>query len=254
MFKVEFDAMASVTKLKVNLLDKNPMGYFLASFLAGIYIGLGILFIYCLGASIIKEPYVRILMSAAFSIALSLVIFAGGELFTGNAMVVSAGLLNRTSTLPKILKMMLVCYLGNWLGSIFISVVFWATGLLNGDIISLIGTASLSKTSLTVEQLFFRGVLCNLLVCLAIWCSFKNKSESAKLIMIFWCVFAFNMMKLEHSIANMALLTLALLTPIESSITIYGYFYNILWVSLGNLTGAVLLLTLPYYLISADKQ
>ena len=92
------------------------------------------------------------------------------------------------------------------------------------------------------------------LVCLAVWCGFKCKSESGKLIMIFWCLFAFITTGFEHSIANMTLLTISLLAPMEAAVTIGGYAYNLIVVTLGNMVGGILFVAIPYYLISKKKE
>lgn len=92
------------------------------------------------------------------------------------------------------------------------------------------------------------------MVCLAVWVSYRLKSESGKLILIFWCLFVFVTAGFEHSIANMSLLTIALLKPFGAAVSLAGYFYNILVVILGNMTGGILLVVLPYYFISAEKE
>ena len=102
--------------------------------------------------------------------------------------------------------------------------------------------------------LFFRGALCNMLVCLAVWCGFRCKSESAKLIMIFWCLFAFITTGFEHSIANMTLFTSAILLDGTGTITLTGYMYNLFFVTLGNMAGAILGLAIPYGMIGKKKE
>jgi len=102
--------------------------------------------------------------------------------------------------------------------------------------------------------LHMRGVLCNILVCLAVWCGTKLKSESAKLIMIFWCLFAFITSGFEHSIANMTLLTVSLLAPFEKAVSLSGYFYNLSIVTLGNMVGGIVFVAVPYYLASKKKE
>lgn len=89
----------------------------------------------------------------------------------------------------------------------------------------------------TVEKYLesVRGILCNILVCLAVWCFFKLKSESGKLIMIFWCLFAFITTGYEHSVANMTLLSAALLIPHPMQISMAGFWYNMTAVTLGNI-------------------
>ena len=253
MFKEEFSVIVETAKKKSKFLETNFTGYLMASMLAGLYVGLSILFIYTSGGMLGHAPYVKIFMGATFGIALSLVLMAGSELFTGNNMIMAAGVLKKTVSLGQTIKLWVVCYLGNWLGAIIVSLMFIGAGLTKGPVGEFIAATSATKMSIEPMQLFFRGMLCNILVCLAVWCNYKMKSESGKLIMIFWCLFAFITSGYEHSIANMTLLTVGLLKPMGAAVTLGGYFYNILMVTLGNVVGAILFLTIPYYSISKEK-
>lgn len=89
MYKEEFAAMANAATVKLSLLKKNPLGYFLLSMLAGAYIGFGILLIFTIGGLLNGNPATKLVMGLSFGVALSLVVIAGGELFTGNTMVMS---------------------------------------------------------------------------------------------------------------------------------------------------------------------
>lgn len=254
MFTEDFLALGTASKAKVSLLEKNILGYFLASMLAGGYVGFGILLIFTAGGALGGASWAKILMGATFGIALSLVVAAGAELFTGNNLVMTAGLAQKNVNIIQTVKLSLVCFVGNWLGGIVLGAVFWGAGLATGDTAELIAQTSASKMAVPFLPLFLRGVLCNTLVCLAIWCSFRLKSESAKLIMVWWCLFCFITCGFEHSIANMTLLTVGVLAPGEALVSLGGYFYNILVVTLGNVVGAVLFIALPYWQISMKKE
>ena len=104
--------------------------------------------------------------------------------------------------------------------------------------------------SVSFVPLLLRAILCNILVCLAVWCAGKCRSESAKLIMIFWCLFAFITSGFEHSIANMTLLTIGLLEPAGQAVSIGGYFYNLAVVTVGNMIGGIVFVALPYFAAS----
>jgi nitrite transporter NirC len=92
------------------------------------------------------------------------------------------------------------------------------------------------------------------MVCLAVWCGSKMKSESGKLIMILWCIYVFMVCGFEHSIANMTVMAVGLMDPngIEG-ITIAGYLHNLLWVTIGNVIGGALFVAWPYYMIQKKK-
>jgi len=254
MYLDEFSAIANAARLKSDSLKQNPVGYFLASMLAGIYVGFGILLIFNIGGVLNGAPYTKIVMGASFGIALSLVIMAGAELFTGNNLVMVSGVLSKTVNWGEVFKLWLVCYIGNWAGSLLLAAMFYGAGFASGPVGEFVASVSATKMSIPLFPLFLRGLLCNVLVCLAVWCGFKCKSESGKLIMIFWCLFAFITSGFEHSIANMTLLSISLFAPFESAISISGYLYNIVVVTLGNMAGGILFVALPYYMISKKKE
>ncbi len=250
MFKEEYQTLINASKKKLEVLKNNPVGYFTLSMLAGAYVGLGILLIFTIGGLLTGLPYAKIAMGTSFGIALSLVIMAGSELFTGNNLVMSAGNFSDEVKWSDTLKLWTVCYIGNWVGSIIVALLFLASGLNSGAVAEFFGSTSMAKASAPFMQLVFRGILCNILVCLAVWCSFKMKSESGKLIMIFWCLFAFITAGFEHSIANMTILTVGLLGESANQIAMSGYLHNIFAVTIGNVIGGVLFVSLPYYLAS----
>ena len=108
--------------------------------------------------------------------------------------------------------------------------------------------------NLPIIALITRAVLCNILVCLTVWCPFRLKSETAKLIMIFWCLFIFLTAGFELNVANITLLSSALLGLFKEGLSLGGYFYNILLSTLGNLLGGIWRVALPYYLLSREKE
>ncbi|EHO17415.1 hypothetical protein HMPREF9623_01014 [Stomatobaculum longum] len=129
MYQDEFLAMTNAAAAKVGLLKKNPLGYFLMSMLAGAYIGFGILLIFTESGLLAGNPAAKIVMGASFCVALSLVIIAGAELFTGNTMVMTAGVLEGKISAAELLKLWCVCWLGNVAGSVLLALLFYASGL-----------------------------------------------------------------------------------------------------------------------------
>lgn len=219
MYNDEYAATAAGAAAKVGLLKKNPLGYFLLSALAGAYIGFGILLSFTVSGTLGAIPMTKIAMGLSFGIALSLVI----------------------------------CYLGNWFGAIVLSLLFYGAAGTAGGVGQALANAAAMKMSLPPLVLFLRGILCNVLVCLAVWCGFRCKSDSGKLIMVFWCLYAFFTCGFEHSVANMTVLTLGLLNPAGTAVSVGGYLYNLAFVTLGNIVGAVLFLSIPYG-IAAKKD
>ncbi|MBS5937259.1 formate/nitrite transporter family protein [Clostridium sartagoforme] len=256
MFNEELNKVSLAAKSKFQLLKENKIGYFISSMLAGIYVGLGIMLIFTIGGLLTSgnSPATKIVMGLSFGVALSLVVFAGSELFTGNNFVMAVGSLNKSVTWGEAGKVWIVSFIGNLVGSILAATLFYMAGLATGPVGEFIAKTSEAKMSVPATELFFRGILCNMLVCLAIWCTFKCKEESSKLIMIFWCLFVFITAGFEHSVANMTLLTIGLLSPLGHAVSISGYAYNILIVSLGNMVGGILFIAVPYFIISRKKK
>lgn len=256
MFCEEFNSVIMAAKAKVNLLKTNKVGYFISSMLAGLYVGMGIMLIFTIGGLLNSSgsPATKIVMGASFGIALSLVIMAGSELFTGNNFIMTVASLSKEVKWTDTFKIWIVCFIGNLLGSIIAGYMFYATGLSAGPVGEFIAKTSAAKMSIPFLPLLMRGIFCNILVCLATWCGFKLKSESGKLIMIFWCLFAFITSGFEHSVANMTLLTIGLLNPGAASVSIMGYVYNIGVVTIGNMIGGAIFLAVPYYIISKKSK
>ena len=255
MFKEEFMAAANGAAGKAKLLKNNPAGYFLLSVLAGMFIGFGILLVFTISGALNGAPATKLVMGCCFSVALSLVVIAGAELFTGNNMVMFAGCLKKTVSFGEAVKVWVVCWIGNLVGAILLSIIYNATGLYTDATLTAMTTAAAGKMTAGFIPLLTRGILCNMLVCLAVWCGFRSKSESGKLIMVFWCIVAFFTTGFEHSIANMTLLTLSLFNNGgNEAITMGGYWFNLLTVTVGNMLGAILLVAIPYYVAQLDKQ
>lgn len=246
--------MNEISLTKVAILRESKSRYLLLAMLAGFFVGLGIILIFTIGGTLGDVPYRRTLMGMSFGIALSLVIMAGSELFTGNNLVLTIGAMDKTVTWTDALRIWVYSWIGNWAGSILVAVLYFYTGLTKGPVGEFIAAASASKMAAAPGELFFRGILCNILVCLAVLCSIKLKEEIAKLVMIWWCLFAFITSGFEHSIANMSLLTVGLLVPHGEKVSLSGYFYNIGIVTLGNIVGAVAVLALVYWYIGSARK
>ncbi len=255
MYAETVDALVVSAQKKTSLLKTNPSGYFLASMLAGIYVGFGIVLIFTLGADLFQghSPWLKVVMGASFGVALSLVIFAGSELFTGNAMTMTFGFLAKKSRGISLLAVWGVSWLGNLAGSWLLAFLVVKSGAVT-PALPFIAKIAAAKMSASPMDLILKGILCNTLVCLAVWTSTRTQGDAAKLILIWWCLFAFIGSGFEHSIANMTLLALGILgNPSNPALTWGGYFYNLGWVTLGNTIAGVFILALPYHQISRRK-
>ncbi len=242
-------AFSELSAEKTKILSNNPLGFWVASMMAGAYVGMGILLIFSVGQN--ADPSVRnLVMGVSFGIALTLVVFAGSELFTGHTMYMTIGRLTRGIKTFDMFRAWGVTWAGNLLGSALLGALFVIGG---GGVVlqeggqDLIHTVATKKMSAPGIELFVRAVLCNWLVCLAIWGASRTTNDTAKCIIIFWCLFAFIAMGFEHSVANMTLFSVALISEHPEAVSIPGAVRNLIWVTLGNTFSGVILMGLGYW-------
>lgn len=254
MFKDEFTAVCNGAKGKLNLLNNNPIGYVIASMVAGFFIAFGGFVMLSVGGHVGTTGGGKVVMAVSFAAALSLVVMAGAELFTGNNFVMaSAGFAGEVKW-SDVAKLWVVCYIGNLAGSLLAAVMFHFTGLATGAVGETIATVAAAKMGGGAMNLLFKGIFCNILVCLAVWCCTKMKTESGKLVMIFWCIFVFVFCGFEHSVANMTIMASGLLDPNGvAGLSVGGYVYNLAIVTIGNMIGGVFFVAWPYYMIQKSK-
>lgn len=208
---------------------------FVLAILAGVFIGFGAAAYTAVmtGADPAFGPS-RLLGGMVFSLGLILVIVGGAELFTGNALMVMAAV-ERKITMGDMLRSWVIVYLGNLVGAGGIAVVFGLSGVLEGPMGTTAAAISQSKASLFPLEAFFRGALCNALVCLAIWLTFAARTATGKILAILWPISAFVLLGLEHSVANMYFFPQGWIG--SSTVTIREATSNMLWVTLGNIAG-----------------
>lgn len=257
MYRDNIESVGNAAVKKVNYMEANKLKYLILSAFAGSFVGLGIMLIFSIGAPLNASgsPFTKLVMGTSFAVALILVLFAGSELFTGNNLIMTVGWLDKKINTNSMFKLWFYCYLGNLIGSIFTAWMIFKSGLISvAPTSNFILSASAAKMSAPAGELFFRGVLCNILVCLAVWTSIKAKNEMAKLTLIFWCLFAFIGSGFEHSIANMSLLAMGLMIPHPTAITLGGYVYNLAFVTAGNIVGGAILIGGLYWYASSGNQ
>lgn len=253
MVLTDVKKVAAMSARKVSYMEKNTMGYLILSALAGIYVGFGITLIFSIGAPFAMAGSVatKLVMGASFGVALTLVIFAGSELFTGNNMFGVIGALSGEIKWGKVGKIFLLSYIGNFIGSLFLAFLVAKSGAVSGEAqTALIMKVAAAKMSKPAIQLFLLGILCNWLVCLAVWTSLRTTNDMAKIMLIFWALFAFIGSGFEHSIANQTLLGIALFLPHGEAVSWWGMGWNQLFVTLGNIVGGGVFVGALYWFTS----
>ena len=183
------------------------------------------------------------------AIAVLLISFVGGELFTGNNMVMAFGAYDKQVSWKEAGKVWGVSYLGNFVGCAILALLFvWAGASGTADYFAgFIG----NKLSVPLGQMFFRAVLCNFFVCLGVLCGMKLKSDAGRFLMIVMCISGFVVSGFEHCIANMGIFVTAYcLVP---GLSLGAMVKSMVVVTLGNMVGGALLLAWPLRKMSADK-
>ncbi|HIF55329.1 MAG TPA: nitrite transporter NirC [Methylococcaceae bacterium] len=250
MYSDTIDHFAKLAKVKAALLKNNPMSFFIGALMAGAYLGMGIVLVFTVAGQL--DPSIRpMVMGMSFGIALTLVIFAGSELFTGHTMYMTIGWLKETVTGSEVFKAWGASWSGNLMGALLFGVmVALGHGALYNESSDLLNAVASAKMNKGPVQLFFLAILCNWLVCLAIWTAARTENDAAKCILIFWCLYGFFASGFEHSVANMAVFSMALLGEHPESVSLTGMFYNLFFVTLGNLVSGSVFMAVGYWAAS----
>ena len=246
---------------KAGQVRTSPLRYLASSMLAGAFVGVAIVLLLMTSAPLIaaQNPFTKLVQGAVFGVALTLVVFAGAELFTGNNMVMLQGLFRRRVSVADVGAVWVASLVGNFLGSLGFAALVNATGIVTAGakpgqptvFAKALTAIAANKDALAGGQLFFRAVLCNFLVCLALWMATRAASDTAKLVCLSWALLAFIASGFEHSIANMTALALAALTGVAD----WGVlFRNLLWTVPGNVVGGGLLVGLAYAWIGTPAR
>lgn len=229
--------------------------------LAGMFISLAGIAATVISVTILNPTVARLLSAAIFPAGLAMVLIAGSELFTGNTLIVMA-LLEKKVTLPQMLKNWFFVLLGNTIGALFISalVVYGHTpSLFQKELAGAMVSIAQTKASLSFADAFIRGILCNILVCLAVWMSFAAKHVEGKVMISYFPIFIFVLCGFEHSIANMYYLFAGLFTQSEYQILAEGLtlsnaiLKNLLPVTLGNIVGGSCVVGFGYWAMYLSK-
>ncbi len=227
---------------------------FLLSILAGVFISFaGAFYTISLCGSNLGFGVTKIIGGMSFSVGLVLVLIAGSELFTGNTLLL-VPLFNRKITILQLLKNWMIVYLGNFAGSLLMVLLITQAHILeqdHGQVGNIAEKIALSKVSLGFTTALIKGIMCNFLVCLAIWMSYAGKSVSDKILAIVFPITCFVALGFEHSVANMYLIPVAMFNGAD--ISIFDFLHNMIPVTIGNIIGGGCLVGLVYNVIYKEK-
>lgn len=244
----------------------------LLSILAGIYIAFGGVFSSVVATGMTDVwpfGFVKLLQGIAFSLGLILVVVGGAELFTGNMMMVMA-LSARKIKFLGLLRNWVIVYLGNFAGSILVAFLMVAGKTYkfsHGELGHTMLLTATAKVQYGFSQAIALGILCNVLVCLAVWLALSAKSTTDKILAVLFPISAFIAAGFEHCVANMYIIPLGLLIkqfdPVFTLKWTSGYpdlnwlnflMGNLLPVTIGNMIGGILFVGMTYYWIYVKKS
>ncbi|MFO1088220.1 MAG: formate/nitrite transporter family protein [Hyphomicrobiales bacterium] len=235
-----------VEELGVRKAHMPAVQLFTLAVLAGAFIGFGALAFTMVmtGVDLAFGP-ARFLGGIVFSLGLILVIVGGAELFTGNALLVMA-LVDGRIGIGAVLRNWGIVYAGNLCGALGLVVLVALAHLMAGPMGDTARRIALAKAALPLDVAFVRGILCNALVCLAVWLTISARSATGKILAIVWPISAFVLLGLEHSVANMYLVPAGWVAGAEVSPA--AFLSTLAAVTAGNVVGGAGGVGLAYWL------
>lgn len=232
-------AQVGAARHKVNASAN--MGYYLVgAIMAGLFIGLADVFMMTGGGPlrVAGSPWASLVEGGVFGIGLILVVFAGGELATSAMMILPIGLKEKGVSTSGAARAFGIMIVGNLLGSILVAALVWGGGIMAEGTVPGAAMASVvaAKAHKTTVELFFRAILCNILVCLAIWSVSRAQHEVAKMILMAWCMATFVASGMEHVVANMTTFALGIMHGVDGGTWVEAA-RNLSVVLAGNIVG-----------------
>lgn len=219
--------------------------------LAGAFIAFGAMFYtIVVTGSQLGFGVTRLLGGMAFSVGLVLVLIGGAELFTGNNLIAMAWAARKVTT-GALLRNWAIVYAANFIGALGSTVLVYLSGILelsSGAVGAQAAAITATKLALTPVESFTRGILCNTLVCLAVWLCYSSRQVSGKILAIIFPITAFVALGFEHSVANMYLIPVGMLAS-GGGIDVGPLLANLLPVTLGNVVGGSVLVALVYWAV-----
>jgi len=253
---MELEALQKVEQLaakKLRIFRQSTLRYIARSVLATMFIGFGVIVAFKTGNFFYMEhsPLTYPMAALTFGAAIILISYGGGDLFTGNTFYYSYAALRKKMRWSETFKLWIFSYGGNIIGACAFAFLIWTTNLfadssVNTFLLSVVDT----KVNTPMLQLFFRGILCNWLVCLAFFIPMSMKHDGAKMFAMMLFVFCFFISGYEHSIANMCTFAIALVLDHPGTISLQGMVHNLIPVTLGNMLGGGVFMAWMYYYVN----
>ncbi|MBQ7838951.1 MAG: formate/nitrite transporter family protein [Lachnospiraceae bacterium] len=199
----------------------------------------------------------RLINSMIFPAGLVMVVLAGSELFTGDCLMIIP-VLKKKITVLEFIKTLIIVYLGNFVGSLFVTALFvfgHTPDLYSGALAQTLVNTAVAKVNLSFSDAFLRGILCNVLVCIAVWITIGAPTAADKILGLYPPIFVFVLGGYEHCVANMFYIPAGIFSAAEYGIAAEGLSWvsflvnNLIPVTLGNIVGGSIVVGMGYYFI-----
>jgi nitrite transporter len=240
--------------VKINLLQDDPPRYLLRSVGAGMGLTLVVFVFWVLKQNLHDISLGAVIASGVFGVGLVIIVFTNTELFTSNNMYLAVSSAEGRTSWRQAALLWISCYFGNLAGAILVALLLLGAGSLSQlppD--HALFDGALHKAQQAGSVIFFKGVLANWIVCLAVRVALRCKEEVAKILALILIVFIFVYLGFEHSIANMGTFSMAILG--RGALTLGEALHNQLFSTVGNVVGGVLLVGLPFtYLNPRERE
>ena len=227
---------------------------FISAMFAGSFIALGAIVNQLVSSTVDSPSIARLLGACVFPIGLMMVTYTGVHLFTGNSLIFAVVLDGKTS-IGKMLRNWLIVFLGNFVGGLLIALILSSCGTFDfgkGALAETVVSAADHKCSIGFGEAFLRGIMCNILVCIAVWATYAAKSMTGKLMGLFFPTMLFVACGFEHCVANAYFIPAGIFTSLKYGIDAgsanWGNLFavNLLPVTLGNMVGGSLIIALGF--------
>jgi nitrite transporter len=239
---------------KINLLRDDPLRYMLRAIGAGMGLTLVVFVFWVLKQNLHDTSLGPVIASGFFGVGLMIIVFTNTELFTSNNMYLTISSAEGRTSWRQTALLWISCYFGNLAGAIFVALLLVGAGSL-GQLPPdhALFDGALQKAQQTGSVIFFKGILANWIVCLAVRVALRCNEEIAKILVLILIVFIFVYLGFEHSIANMGTFSMAILGG--GALSLGEALHNLLYSTLGNVVGGVLLVGLPFtYLNPRERE
>jgi len=239
---------------KINLLQDDPLRYMLRSVGAGMGLTLVVFVFWVLKQNLHDISIGAVIASGFFGVGLMIIVFTNTELFTSNNMYLAVSSVEGRTSWRQAALLWISCYFGNLAGAILVALLLLGAGSL-GQLPPdhALFEGALYKAQQVGSVIFFKGILANWIVCLAVRVALRCKEEVAKILALILIVFIFVYLGFEHSIANMGTFSMAMLGG--GTLTMGEAVHNLIFSTAGNIVGGVLFVGLPFtYLNPRERE